>query len=119
MSEKENVTGELARLSDSKDITLDIARRLRGDDFTISVSQKLETGYKLLCDENKIVSKKDMKILDSNLSTIVKKIHDMSESLYKYSELLSLLQIKYTPENENSKKNIPNINASIERFSNE
>ena len=116
MSEKEKSTGELVRLTDSRTIILDIARRLRGDDYTVGVNQNLETAYKLLCEENKIVSEEDMKILDSNLCSIVKKIHDISESLYKHSELLSLLLIKYTPENENSKKNIPNINASIERF---
>ena len=77
MSEKEKSTGELVRLTDSRTIILDIARRLRGDDYTVGVSQNLETSYKLLCDENKIVSEEDMKILDSNLCLIVKKIYQI------------------------------------------
>ena len=116
MSNNNTVTGELVRLKDSKDMILDVARRLRGDDYMLGLGHNIENSFKLLNEENKIISEKDIKILDSNICNIVKKIHEITESLYKHTELISLLEIKYTPENENSKKNIPNINASIERF---
>ena len=40
----------------------------------------------------------------------------MQIDMHHYSELISLLQIKYTPDTKETTKNIENINKGINRF---
>jgi len=108
------------RLADMKAMVLNCATRIKGDEFTIGLIQHLETCMNLICNENEInkinIQGDDLVVLEKNLNALIKSLSKTQNDMYNYSELVSLLQVKYRPDNERSKKNIENINKGIDRF---
>ena len=66
--------------------------------------------------KSKSIESQDNQKLCRNLFNTLNKLNDVSKDLNKVMELMSLIQIKYTFDTPESKKNIPNINSTLERF---
>ena len=110
---------DVERLAEMKDMVLNIYKRIRGDDFFIGFIQNIETSMNLVCKEQKIVANDDMITLEKNLNALVGRLSECSNDLYRYAELISLLQVKYSELTPNSTRNTKNINNEISRFDKE
>ena len=108
------------RLAEMKAMVLNVATRIKGDEFTIGLIQHLETCMNLICNENEINKKNiqgdDLVVLEKNLNALIKSLSKTQNDMYNYSELVSLIQVKNTPDTKESTKNIENINKGIDRF---
>lgn len=110
---------DVERLAEMKDMVLNIYKRIKGDDFFIGLIQNIETSMNLVCKEQKIVANDDMITLEKNLNALVGRLSECSNDLYRYAELISLLQVKYSELTPNSTRNTKNINNEISRFDKE
>ena len=108
------------RLAEMKTMVLDVATRIKGDEFRIGLIQHLETSMNLICNENETEKRNiqgdDLVVLEKNLNALIKSLSKAQNDMYNYSELVSLIQIKNTPDTKQSTKNIENINKGIDRF---
>ena len=108
------------RLAEMKTMVLDVATRIKGDEFRIGLIQHLETSMNLICNENETEQRNiqgdDLVVLEKNLNALIKSLSKAQNDMYNYSELVSLIQIKNTPDTKQSTKNIENINKGIDRF---
>ena len=108
------------RLAEMKTMVLDVATRIKGDEFRIGLIQHLETSMNLICNENETEKRNiqgdDLVVLEKNLNALIKSLSEAQNDMYNYSELVSLIQIKNTPDTKQSTKNIENINKGIDRF---
>lgn len=108
------------RLAEMKAMVIDVATRIKGDQFRIGLIQHLETCMNLICNENetgeKNIQGNDLVILEKNLNALIKSLSKVQNDMYHYSELVSLIQIKNSPDTKESTKNIENINKGIDRF---
>ena len=110
---------DVERLAEMKDMVLNIYKRIKGDDFFIGLIQNIETSMNLVCKEQKLVANDDMITLEKNLNALVGRLSECSNDLYRYAELISLLQVKYSELTPNSTRNTKNINNEISRFDKE
>ena len=108
------------RLAEMKTMVLDVATRIKGDEFRIGLIQHLETSMNLICNENETEQRNiqgdDLVVLEKNLNALIKSLSKAQNDMYNYSELVSLIQIKNTPDTKESTKNMENINKGIDRF---
>ncbi len=108
------------RLADMKSMVLKMSSRIKGDEFTIGVIEHLEKCITLICNENETGEKEikgdDLVVLEKNLNELIGRLSKMQIDMHHYSELISLLQIKYTPDTKETTKNMENINKGIYRF---
>jgi len=108
------------RLAEMKAMVLDVSKRIKGDEFFIGLIQQLETSMNLICNDNETgeneIKGNDLITLEKNLNQLIGKLSQCSVGMYHFSELISLLQVKYRPDTKESTKNIENINKGIDRF---
>lgn len=107
---------DVERLAEMKAMVLNLSKRIKGDEFFIGLIQNIETSMNLICKEQKTIANDDMITLEKNLNALIGRLSECSNDLYRYSELVSLLQIKYADETTYSTRNIKNINNEISRF---
>ena len=105
----------LKELADKKQMLIDVGVKLMGDDFNKSTIFEVERFRNKMLKTDSIDLKDNQKLC-RNLFETLKKLNDISKDITKVIELMSLIQIKYTPDTAQSKKNIPNINSTLERF---
>ena len=108
------------RLAEMKAMVLDVSKRIKGDEFFIGLIQQLETSMNLICNDNETgkneIKGNDLITLEKNLNQLIGKLSQCSVGMYHFSELVSLLQVKYGPDTKQFTKNIENINKGIDRF---
>ena len=105
----------LKGLAEKKQMLIDVGVKLMGDDFNKSTIFEVERFRNKMLKTDSIDLKDNQKLC-RNLFETLKKLNDVSKDITKVIELMSLIQIKYTPDTAQSKKNIPNINSTLERF---
>jgi|MDTB01.3.fsa_nt_gb hypothetical protein len=105
----------LKELAEKKQMLIDVGVKLMGDDFNKSTIFEVERFRNKMLKTDSIDLKDNQKLC-RNLFETLKKLNDISKDITKVIELMSLIQIKYTPDTAQSKKNIPNINSTLERF---
>ena len=98
-----------------KQMLIDVGVKLMGDDFNKSTIFEVERFRNKMLKTDSIDLKDNQKLC-RNLFETLKKLNDVSKDITKVIELMSLIEIKYTPDTAQSKKNIPNINSTLERF---
>ena len=108
------------RLADMKSMVLKMSSRIKGDEFTIGIIEHLEKCITLICNEHETDENEyrgdDLAVLEKNLNELIGRLSKIQNDMYHYSEFISLLQIKYTPDTKETTKNIDNINKEINRF---
>ena len=105
----------LKGLADKKQMLIDVGVKLMGDDINKSTIVEVERFRNKMLKTDSIDLKDNQKLC-RNLFETLKKLNDISKDITKVIELMSLIQIKYTPDTAQSKNNIPNINSTLERF---
>ena len=87
------------RLADMKSMVLKMSSRIKGDEFTIGIIEHLEKCNTLICNEHETGENKyrgdDLVVLEKNLNELIGRLSKMQNDMHHYSELISLLQIKY------------------------
>ena len=101
----------LKELAEKKQMLIDVGVKLMGDDFNKSTIFEVERFRNKMLKTDSIDLKDNQKLC-RNLFETLKKLNDISKDITKVIELMSLIQIKYTPDTAQSKKNIPNINST-------
>ena len=108
------------RLAEMKVMVLDVSKRIKGDEFFIGLIQQLETSMNIICNDNETgendIKGNDLITLEKNLNQLIGKLSQCSVGMHHFSELVSLLQVKYLPDTKESTKTIENINKGIDRF---
>tara|TARA_R100001510_G_C7510480_1_gene110361 strand:+ start:67 stop:453 length:387 start_codon:yes stop_codon:yes gene_type:complete len=108
------------RLADMKSMVLKMSSRIKGDEFTIGIIEHLEKCNTLICNEHETGENQykgdDLVVLEKNLNELVGRLSKAQNDMHHFAELISLMQIKYTPDTKETTKNIENINKGINRF---
>jgi len=108
------------RLADMKSMVLKMSSRIKGDEFTIGIIEHLEKCNTLICNEHETGENQyrgdDLVVLEKNLNELVGRLSKTQNDMHHFAELISLMQIKYTPDTKRNTKNIENINKGINRF---
>ena len=84
---------------------IDVGVKLMGDDFNKSTIFEVERFRNKMLKTDSIDLKDNQKLC-RNLFETLKKLNDVSKDITKVIELMSLIEIKYTPDTAQSKKNI-------------
>ena len=106
--EKKEISETLNRhLNDFKSICFDAVRQLEGDEYTLGTVKKLEQGFRIL-DNDPVTTR--LKALHWN--KFLEMAMELKAHIHKFTELISMLQIRYTSK----KANIQVLDRIIEEF---